>query len=575
MNGCRILTFLLSLMVSNVFGQDLLNGLIVHYPMSGNAQDIGPNGFDATVNGAVLSLDQDGNPNGAYSFDGTDDFIDFPIDPLLKPQFPFTVACVVRYDDVTNVGDAHVFTTDFAENNYHGAFSSIVGQQQTISFGGGAGNTNPASRRTKTGTSILNSNQWYRITFILRGSTDMEIYIDCLNDGGTYSGTGPTALLYSNIPGCLGRLDTDFSGPPHYFKGAISDFRMWNRELTEEEITYMCNDIDPCITFISSDTTICSGSGALLSIQSSDFVGWSTVDSPTILFSTETNTMVSPVSTTVYLAYSLCDTVPVEVEVLDAPTVDFEILSDSGCPPLTVAFTDLSQVVPGVDVTWHWDFGDGTVSTEQDPMHVYTSVGIHEVSLTITYNGGCSAVAVAENGVTVFPAPTASLSYTPTLVNVLEPEVQFIDRSTGAIAWQWSFGDGQTSMQQHPVVSYSDDGVFLVELVVMNDLGCADTARTYYEVKPVFTIYVPNAFTPGGNNLNNEFYAEGEGVAKFRLRIFDRWGMMLFESEDIDKGWDATYQDEPVQQGVYTWRIEASSMFGEEFMKAGHVTVIR
>lgn len=234
--------------------QDLLNGLIVHYPMSGNAQDIGPNGFHGTVSGAVLGADQDGNPNSAYYFDGTDDFIDFPNDQLMKPEFPFTVAMVVYYENTAVVENAHPFTTDFTQNNYHGAFSSVVGLKQTINFGGGAGNTNPASRRTKTGTTNLVSGQWYRITFILRGANDMEIYIDCVNDGGTYSGTGPTNIVHTAVPGCLGRMDTNFSDPAHYFQGAMSDFRMWDRELTEFEINYMCNEVDLCNTTVSGLT---------------------------------------------------------------------------------------------------------------------------------------------------------------------------------------------------------------------------------------------------------------------------------------------------------------------------------
>jgi len=556
-------------------GQDLLNGLIVHYPMTGNAQDFGPSGFHGTVNGAVLGPDGDGNPNSAYYFDGVDDFIDFPIDPLLKPQFPFTVACVVRYDDVTIVDDAHVFTTDFSENNYYGAFCSLVGERQTISFGGGAGNTNPASRRTKTGMSQLNSMQWYRITFIVRGSMDMEIYLDCVNDGGTYSGTGPTTLQYSNIPGCLGRMDTDFSGPSNYFKGAISDFRMWNRELTELEITYMCNEIDPCITSISSDTTICLGSAALLQIQSTDFVGWAAATAPTVVFSTDPNTLVSPNVNSIYLAYTLCDTVPVQVQVLEAPVVDFQLSIDSGCQPLQVHFGDSSVIAAGATVSWNWDFGDGTNSQLQHPNHQYTSAGIFDVSLTVAYNGGCSAIFQAQNAVSVSASPIAAFSYTPTVVNVLGPEVQFGNQSVGATSWQWNFGDGFISNQQHPAHTFEDAGIFLVELIAINDAGCADTTHRYYEVKPVFTIYVPSAFTPGGNRKNEVFYAYGEGVTKFRMRIFNRWGMELFRSENILTGWDGTYLGQPAQMGVYTWKIDASSDFGEEFNEVGRVTLLR
>lgn len=247
-----IIIFLL--LVEDAAAQDLLNGLIVHYPMSGNAQDIGPNGFHGAVTGAVLGPDQDGNPNGAYYFDGINDFIDMPYDQLLKPQFPFTIACVVMYNTPQTITDTQIFTTDFEQNNYHGAWSNLSGSRVAISYGGGAGNVNSGSRRTKLGTTVLNANQWYRLTFILRGPTDMEIYIDCLNDGGSYSGTGPVDILYTTIPGTIGRTDADMNGPASYFWGAMSDFRMWDRELTEFEINYMCNEVDLCNTTVSGLT---------------------------------------------------------------------------------------------------------------------------------------------------------------------------------------------------------------------------------------------------------------------------------------------------------------------------------
>jgi gliding motility-associated-like protein len=563
------------LFLQGLQGQDLLTGLIVHYPMTGNAQDIGPNGFDGIVSGAVLGPDQDGIANGAYYFDGTDDFIDFPIDPLLKPDFTFTIACVVKYDAPMVIDDTQIFTTDFEQDNYHGAWSNLVNGRIGISYGANGGNTNASSRRTKLGTTVLNAGQWYRLTFIVRSELSMEIYIDCVNDGGSYSGTGPTQILYSNVPGCIGRQDSDMSGPAHYFRGAMSDFRMWSRELSEFDITYMCNEIEPCITSISSDTTICLGSAAMLQIQSTDFVGWAAATAPTVVISTDPNTLVSPSINSIYLAYTLCDTVPVQVQVLEAPVVDFQLSVDSGCQPLQVQFGDSSVIAAGATVSWNWDFGDGTTSQLQHPNHQYTSAGIFDVSLTVAYNGGCSAIFQAQNAVSVSASPIAAFSYTPTVVNVLGPEVQFGNQSIGATSWQWNFGDGFISNQQHPAHAFEDAGIFLVEMIAVNDAGCTDTTHRYYEVKPVFTIYVPNAFTPGGNRKNEVFYAYGEGVTKFRMRIYNRWGMELFRSENILTGWDGTYLGQPAQMGVYTWKIDASSDFGEEFNEVGRVTLLR
>lgn len=93
---------------------------------------------------------------------------------------------------------------------------------------------------------------------------------------------------------------------------------------------------------------------------------------------------------------------------------------------------------------------------------------------------------------------------------------------------------------------------------------------------PLFTLYVPNAFTPNGNKKNEVFYAYGEGITRFRMRIFNRWGgMELFESKLLTTGWDGTYKGQIVPMGVYVWQIEASSDFGDEIERVGHVTVLR
>ncbi len=302
--------------------QDLLNGLIVHYPMNGNALDVGLNGLHGSVNGAILGPDQDGNANSAYYFDGVNDFVDFPNDPLLKPQFPFTVACVVRYDSPLSIAGTQVFTTDFEQNNYHGAWSNLSGGQIGISFGGGQGNTNSESRRSKVGTTILNANQWYRITLIVRSALDMDIYIDCVNDGGTYSGTGPSQILYTNVPGCLGRMDADMSGPAHYFNGAIDDFRMWNRALTELEITYLCNQ--PCISYVSPNQRVCVGDSAVLTINAPGFTGWANASAPDIILSMNTTFTVVPTETTNYLVYSDCGTDTVLI-LFDSCALDFNM----------------------------------------------------------------------------------------------------------------------------------------------------------------------------------------------------------------------------------------------------------
>lgn len=560
---CSLLILLVGLSMSG-HAQNLLNGLLVHYPMNGNALDIGPNGFHGIVDGAVLGADEDGIPNGAYYFDGVNDFIDFPNDPLLKPVFPFTVAVVVKYDNTTIVQDAHVFTTDFTQDNYHGAFCSIVNLKQTISFGGAAGNTNPASRRTKTGTTSLVSGQWYRITFILRGVNDMEIYIDCVNDGGTYSGTGPTNMVHSSVPGCLGRMDTNVGAPSNYFKGAISDFRMWDRELSELEITYLCNP--PCGIETSADTAICVGSNVTLFVTASGFLGWSDSADPGNILSTDTSFNVSPTSTTSYLAQSNCgtDTIIVEVDYLG----DLDLGSDTTlCGNQSIFLGDPNSSQP----LWWSNASVGNIY-EVNSSGIYwaefsNACGTYRDTVTVNF---------ASYGL------NADFLTRSKPVEFLDPSVQFVNESNGATAYEWHFGDGEISYEENPEHNYDTSGVYLVMLVAYgtDGLGCADTTYGYISVDPMFTFYVPNAFTPDGDGINDTWGGIGLNFEyeSFELEIFDRWGGLMWQTDNPLRGWDGTYMKsgKRVKQGmyVYQFRLRQFNTFEPKTLK-GTITLYR
>lgn len=152
---------------------------------------------------------------------------------------------------------------------------------------------------------------------------------------------------------------------------------------------------------------------------------------------------------------------------------------------------------------------------------------------------------------------------------------QFHNLSSEAIQWRWDFGDGNTSFEFEPTHTYNDTGRFEVELVAIDANGCFDTARARVIVGADFSIYVPNAFTPNGDGLNDYFATPWFGVKEFHIMIFDRWGMLIYESFNPDFQWTGFYKDKEVQEGVYTYVIEARGHIGERVKRAGTVTVYR
>lgn len=226
---------------SIIHSQSLNDSLLIHYPLNGNATDFSGNNFHGTVSGAVFTTDRHGNPNSALYFNGLNSYVDFPLHPDLKPQLPVSASFWVKFDTLVKE-QCYVFTTDFDLNRYTGIWFSLVSTtwQFALHYGDGTPNqTSPNNRRSLRGTTVIQPGFWYFVVGIIRGQQDMDLFINCRNDEGTYTGYGDS-LAYSNNPGSIGRLD--HSGfPTYYFQGAIDDFRYWNRALTYADVNELCN----------------------------------------------------------------------------------------------------------------------------------------------------------------------------------------------------------------------------------------------------------------------------------------------------------------------------------------------
>lgn len=167
------------------------------------------------------------------------------------------------------------------------------------------------------------------------------------------------------------------------------------------------------------------------------------------------------------------------------------------CIPLTVNFTDLSVSGSNI-VSWQWDFGDGAISTQQNPTHTYTDTGLYDVMLIIQNVLGCIDTIVRPNLIFAYTPPGANFVGAPNFVCAGD-EVFFTDLSLEATDWSWDFGDGTFSTEQHPIHEYGDTGYFTVTLIALNN-GCSDTIvfQNYIYVRPAvaeFTVTL-NCDTP-------------------------------------------------------------------------------
>jgi len=263
------------------------------------------------------------------------------------------------------------------------------------------------------------------------------------------------------------------------------------------------------------------------------------------------------------------------------PIVDFAYTPESGCAPLTVRFTNLTQFAD--PSTYHWDFGDGNTSQAASPSYTYFNPGVYTVSLSASNITGQTITNTKQSIIDVFVKPMANFKVTPPLIYIPGGILYTANLSTNATAFYWDFGDGQTSTDFRPEHVYKKDGSFTITLAASNESGCTDTLRLEGAVivKKGNDVLVPNAFTPGtngggyGDGHNDVFLPIMRGVTQFELLIFNRWGQLLFESRDQSTGWDGYYQGKLCEQDVYMYKLYVKLENGQDLVRTGDVNLIR
>lgn len=259
-----------------------------------------------------------------------------------------------------------------------------------------------------------------------------------------------------------------------------------------------------------------------------------------------------------------------------SPIVAFSVSDTTGCAPQQVRFTDSSVVAEGI-ASWLWNFGDGTTSTLQNPLHIYPSNGTYEVTLTVTTNLGCVATSEKSITVDIHTYPTAAFMLDPNFP-AIDQEITFTDQSDNAVSWEWDFGDGNSSTEQNPKHTYINHGTYSIKLVADN-FGCADSVIKAITINEPLVFYVPNAFTPDGNPFNEVFkpiFTSGFDPYDYKFTVLNRWGEVLFVSYDATVGWNGKYGGQLVNDGVYVYKIEFGDINSDKkYAEIGHFSLFK
>ncbi|WP_430405266.1 PKD domain-containing protein [Fluviicola sp.] len=349
----------------------------------------------------------------------------------------------------------------------------------------------------------------------------------------------------------------------------------------------------PLITSISPDLVACSGDVSTVTATGSGgslpyTFTWFTNSG---VVGTGTTINVTPNQTTQYgvILTEACGSIPDTAFVtIVVPQPLNPILTPDdtvGCFPHHVIFSN-NTAGPGNVVTSTINFGDGTPTITTNALdtcsHTYESSGSYTVSITSVSDSGCVYSSTFTNMIEVY-GPTADFTISPNPTTIFETNVVLNDNSsTDVVNYSWLIEEGTpaTSSSENVNVDFPAGivGNYNVTLIVTNANGCMDSVTKIVQVLTDVILYAPNTFTPDGDEFNQNWflYIDGIDIQQFNLQIFNRWGEVIWESNDPKGSWDGTYHGKIVPFGEYTWTLETRELVSDKkYRFNGHINVIR
>jgi gliding motility-associated-like protein len=291
--------------------------------------------------------------------------------------------------------------------------------------------------------------------------------------------------------------------------------------------------------------------------------------------------VVSPNQTTHYVVtvtnqcnQTIADSI--KINVFETPAVHIYASGTEGCEEVNAVFgfdvETYTYSLTGID--WNvW----ANHSTDQEMIVNFEYSADILAGLALTFSNGCTFNFSDTISVEVYPAPVADFYYNPD--PALQYEVtEFVDISKGnPVAWEWYTENQFFSTEERPTWVYNEQGNFAVTQIVINEYGCSDTMVHVVEVIGDFLVFVPNAFTPDGDDYNNDFKPVFQNVKpdNYDFYIFNRWGETIFEGHNLDDSWDGNYGGDLVPDDVYVWLIRVTDNKDIEHEYRGHVTMLK
>ena len=251
----------------------------------------------------------------------------------------------------------------------------------------------------------------------------------------------------------------------------------------------------------------------------------------------------------------------------------------------TVCMDDTFHLIvkkPVNNTVYTWDLGNGEIINKDSPFNYsYSKAGDFTVKLEATL-ANCKVSKTLIDYIHVVPKPTfVNFSQSENEIDFYFPEIRFTSYTNGTF-FHWNFGDGTYSTLKNPIHIFPEKpGEYMVELTASNmeQKTCGVSIKHSIFMPEPLIYFIPNSFTPNGDELNNVFkpiFTSGYDPYNYSFYIYNRWGTLIFESHNTDFGWDGTFGNEFVENDTYIWKLEFKEKIKEDkYVKTGHVNIIK
>jgi gliding motility-associated-like protein len=242
-----------------------------------------------------------------------------------------------------------------------------------------------------------------------------------------------------------------------------------------------------------------------------------------------------------------------------------------GCTPQVVNFSNVSHSMGN----YYWDFGDNTISKQESIEHTYTLPGVYNIRFIVSDTTSCNGGDTALYNLHVYDSPAAGFSFEQH-DNYFFSDVDFYNHSSpNSVFYRWNFSDSLTDTTSGPLSHrYNEGGVYNVCLYVMTVHGCVDTTCENIIVEDAETIYVPNAFSPNADGINDFFKVYSTGITEMDVIIYNRWGEKIYEYFTPEGRWDGRCNGKPSPEDVYVYKVLAKGLVHDNIEKTGKVSLI-